>query len=159
MRLWTTTAPTPCACMSVFVAPFDVAIQWDDKGVKGMHRFLNRIWRLFMEICPALCLAWRESLQMSQPNLDKEARAMRQRTHSALKKISADIPDFKSNTAVATLMEWFNALEDYWREVNTPNSPCCADAMAVVSEAVSVYSGALTLRAAYRRRAVGAVWV
>lgn len=69
---------------------------------------------------------------------------MRQRTHSALKKISADIPDFKFNTAVATLMEWFNALEDYWREVNTPNSPCCADAMAVVSEAVECFILALS---------------
>jgi len=128
----------------LFVAPFDVAIQWDDKGVKGMHRFLNRIWRLFMEIRPCFVPHWRESLQMSQPNLDKEARAMRQRTHSALKKISADIPDFKFNTAVATLMEWFNALEDYWREVNTPNSPCCADAMAVVSEAVECFILALS---------------
>ncbi len=126
----------------LFVAPFDVAIQWEEQGVKGMYRFLNRIWRLLSEVRPCFVREWREVLANAE--LDKESRAMRQRTHSALQKITADIPDFKFNTAVATMMEWFNALEDYWRKNNSPNQPCCSDSMAVVSEAVESFILALS---------------
>jgi leucyl-tRNA synthetase len=130
----------------LFVAPFDAAIEWKEEGVKGMHRFLGRVWRLMREARPCFVRDWRpilnESCQTPECPLDEPARKMRQRTHASLKKIAADIPDFKFNTAVATLMEWFNHLEDYWRAVN--QQPCCADAMAVVSEAVECFILALS---------------
>ena len=130
----------------LFVAPFDTAIEWKEEGVKGMHRFLGRVWRLMREVLPCFVRDWRpilnESCQTPECPLDGPARKMRQRTHASLKKIAADIPDFKFNTAVATLMEWFNHLEDYWRGVN--QQLCCADAMAVVSEAVECFILALS---------------
>jgi leucyl-tRNA synthetase len=130
----------------LFVAPFDTAIEWKEEGVKGMHRFLGRVWRLMREARPCFVRDWRpilnESCQTPECPLDEPARKMRQRTHASLKKIAADIPDFKFNTAVATLMEWFNHLEDYWKQVN--QQPCCADAMAVVSEAVECFILALS---------------
>jgi leucyl-tRNA synthetase len=130
----------------LFVAPFDTAIEWKEEGVKGMHRFLGRVWRLMREVRPCFVRDWRpilnESCQTPECPLDEPARKMRQRTHASLKKIAADIPDFKFNTAVATLMEWFNHMEDYWRSVN--QQPCCADAMAVVSEAVECFILALS---------------
>lgn len=92
------------------------------------------------EVRPCFVREWREVL--AQASLDEAGRKLRQRTHSSLKKLHADIPDFKFNTAVATLMEWFNALEDYWKQVN--NAPCCSDAMAVVSEAVESFILALS---------------
>jgi leucyl-tRNA synthetase len=130
----------------LFVAPFDTAIEWKEEGVKGMYRFLGRVWRLMREVRPCFVRDWRpilnESCQTPECPLDEPARKMRQRTHASLKKIAADVPDFKFNTAVATLMEWFNHLEDYWRGVN--QQPCCADAMAVVSEAVECFILALS---------------
>jgi leucyl-tRNA synthetase len=130
----------------LFVAPFDTAIEWKEEGVKGMHRFLGRVWRLMREVRPCFVRDWRpilnESCQTPECPLDEPARKMRQRTHASLKKIAADVPDFKFNTAVATLMEWFNHMEDYWRSVN--QQPCCADAMAVVSEAVECFILALS---------------
>jgi leucyl-tRNA synthetase len=130
----------------LFVAPFDTAIEWKEEGVKGMHRFLGRVWRLMREARSCFVRDWRpilnESCQTPECPLDEPARKMRQRTHASLKKIAADIPDFKFNTAVATLMEWFNHMEDYWRSVN--QQPCCGDAMAVVSEAVECFILALS---------------
>jgi leucyl-tRNA synthetase len=130
----------------LFVAPFDTAIEWKEEGVKGMHRFLGRVWRLMREARSCFVRDWRpilnESCQTPECPLDEPARKMRQRTHASLKKIAADVPDFKFNTAVATLMEWFNHLEDYWRGVN--QQPCCGDAMAVVSEAVECFILALS---------------
>ncbi len=117
----------------LFVAPFDSAIQWEEAGVKGMYRFLTRIWRLMLEVRPCFVREWRTIL--AEPReLPKPLRDLRHRTHATIKKVSADILDFKFNTAVAALMEWFNAMEAFWR--NAQKNPCCADDMAVLSEAV-----------------------
>ncbi|GBC91585.1 Leucine--tRNA ligase [bacterium HR15] len=127
----------------MFVAPFDTAIQWEEQGVKGMHRFLNRLWRLMREVRACFLRDWREILTPeTHARLDDASRQMRQRTHASLKKLHSDIPDFKFNTAVATLIEWLNDLEDYWRKANT--GMCCADCMAVVSEAVECFIVALS---------------
>ncbi|MCS6831886.1 MAG: class I tRNA ligase family protein, partial [bacterium] len=115
----------------LFVAPFDVAIEWREEGVKGMYRFLGRVWRLMRAVRPHFVREWREVL--AGASLGEAERALRRRTHATLKKLHADIPDFKFNTAVAALMEWFNELEDYWKGVGDAPS---AEAKAVVSEAV-----------------------
>jgi leucyl-tRNA synthetase len=120
----------------LFVAPFDVAIQWEEQGVKGMHRFLNRVWRFMLEARPCFVREWREILAQSR-ELTKLQRELCHRTHATIKKVAMDIPDFKFNTAVAALMEWFNAMEAFWRE--TLQNPCCADDMAVLSEAIESF--------------------
>jgi leucyl-tRNA synthetase len=126
----------------LFVAPFDTAIEWKEEGVKGMHRFLGRVWRLMHAARACFVRDWRDILTPeAHERLDDASRQMRQRTHATLKKLHADIPDFKFNTAVAALMEWFNHLEDYWRQTN--QGMCCADAMAVVSEAIECFILAL----------------
>jgi leucyl-tRNA synthetase len=117
----------------LFVAPFDAAIQWEEQGVKGMFRFLHRIWRLMREVQPFFVRDWRAILAGSR-ELPKPARDLRRRTHATIQKVGQDILDFKFNTAVAALMEWFNAIEAFWRA--TAGQMRCADDMAVVSEAV-----------------------
>ncbi len=117
----------------LFVAPFDAAIQWEEQGVKGMFRFLHRIWRLMMEVQPYFVRDWRAILAESR-ELPKPARELRHRTHATIKKVAQDILDFKFNTAVAALMEWFNAIEAFWRA--TDGQTRCADDMAVMSEAI-----------------------
>ena len=128
----------------LFVAPFDAAIQWEEQGVKGMFRFLNRVWRLMMEVLPCFVRDWRAILAESR-ELPKPARELRHRTHATIKKVGQDILDFKFNTAVAALMEWFNAIEAFWRAASPSASTgktgvreqmCCADDMAAISEAV-----------------------
>jgi len=122
----------------LFVAPFDTAIEWKEEGVKGMYRFLGWVWRLMRAVRACFVREWREILTPeAHERLDDASRQMRQRTHATLKKLHSDIPDFKFNTAVAALMEWFNALEDYWQAAN--RGMCCADAMAVVSEAAECF--------------------
>ena len=40
------TAPTRCACYILFVAPPEMALEWQDDQIEGPHRFLQRVWRL-----------------------------------------------------------------------------------------------------------------
>ncbi|MFN2292429.1 MAG: leucine--tRNA ligase [Anaerolineae bacterium] len=87
----------------LFMAPFDRNVLWDEEGITGVERFLQRVWRL--------CLAADgSSVQASERG--KET-VLRRATHKAIRAVTEDIEAFKFNTAVATLMEFVNTLADH----------------------------------------------
>jgi leucyl-tRNA synthetase len=76
----------------LFAAPAEAELEWDDRGLEGSFKFLNRVWRI-------------------QDNLKEKAPAGLYRiAHKAIKKITCDIETFKLNTAIASLMELVNAI-------------------------------------------------
>ena len=85
----------------MFMAPPDVESPWNDDGVPGCYRFLNRIWVLTQEY-----LESHESRVTSHEG-DKE---LLQVIHKAIKKVTNDIEAVKLNTAISTMMECTNDL-------------------------------------------------
>jgi leucyl-tRNA synthetase len=75
----------------MFMAPFELEKPWDTKGITGVRRFLEKLWRL-------------------QERIGAEQEAEHIPVNQAVKKVSADIADCKFNTCVSTLMEAVNAL-------------------------------------------------
>jgi len=76
----------------LFAAPPETELEWDDRGIEGAFKFLNRVWRI-------------------QENLkDKPEPVLLKVLHKTIKKVTADIEDFKFNTAIASLMELVNAI-------------------------------------------------
>jgi len=76
----------------LFAAPPETELEWDDRGIEGAFKFLNRVWRI-------------------QNNLKDKADPVLIRTmHKTIKKVSEDIQEFKFNTAIASLMECVNAI-------------------------------------------------
>ncbi len=76
----------------LFAAPPETELEWDDRGIEGAFKFLNRLWRI-------------------QDNLKEKADLQVYRAlHKAIKKVSEDIEAFKFNTAIAGLMELVNAI-------------------------------------------------
>jgi leucyl-tRNA synthetase len=79
----------------LFAAPPETELEWDDRGIEGAFKFLNRVWRI-------------------QENLkDKADAALTRAMHKAIKKVTEDIESFKFNTAIASLMEFTNAIYQY----------------------------------------------
>jgi leucyl-tRNA synthetase len=76
----------------LFAAPPEDQLEWDDRGLDGTLRFLNRIWRL------------QENLKDIAS--DEALRAL----HKAIKKVGEDYEKFKFNTAIAAMMEAVNVL-------------------------------------------------
>ena len=76
----------------LFAAPPETELEWDDKGIEGAFKFLNRVWRI------------QESLK------EKAGPDLLRILHKTIKKVSEDFQDFKFNTAVARLMELTNAI-------------------------------------------------
>jgi len=80
----------------MFMGPFDQAIPWDEKGVKGARRFLEKVWGL-------------------QSKLNQESRIKNQELesllHKTIKKVGDDIEGLKFNTAVSSLMILANEMD------------------------------------------------
>ncbi|MFA5310775.1 MAG: leucine--tRNA ligase [Candidatus Omnitrophota bacterium] len=79
----------------LFAAPPETELEWDDRGLEGAYRFLNRVWRI-------------------QDNLKEKAddRLLRF-MHKTIKKVGDDFNGFKFNTAIASLMEFTNAIYQF----------------------------------------------
>lgn len=76
----------------LFAAPPETELEWDDRGLEGANKFLNRVWRI------------QENLKAkADPQLLKAL-------HKTINKVTQDIQDFKFNTALASLMELTNAI-------------------------------------------------
>jgi len=76
----------------LFAAPPETELEWDDRGLEGANKFLNRVWRI-------------------QENLkDKASPEVYKALHKSIKKITEDVGDFKFNTAIASMMELTNAI-------------------------------------------------
>jgi len=78
----------------MFMGPFDQAIAWDQKGVKGVRRFLERVW---------MGAEWFFAKEER-----KTSRELKRKLHQTIKKVSEDIEAMKFNTAVSSLMEFTN---------------------------------------------------
>ena len=90
----------------LFIGPPTDDAVWSDHGVEGTARFLDRVWRM----------GTGEIGRVDDRPPGPEDRRILQVAHRTLKKVTGDIDRFAFNTAVAALMSFANALQDYLRE-------------------------------------------
>jgi len=82
----------------MFIAPWEQGGEWDDSGISGISRWLNRVWNLAAE----------EYVPSGRGrDGDKELARM---THQTIKKVTEDIEKIRLNTMIAALMEFTNYL-------------------------------------------------
>ncbi|HEY2989719.1 MAG TPA: leucine--tRNA ligase [Candidatus Binatia bacterium] len=92
----------------LFAAPPEKDLDWSDQGVEGGFRFLTRLWRFVCQHRDALVAATPAS---SSDELPADLRDLRRLTHKTIKKVTDDIElRFHFNTAIAAIMELFNAV-------------------------------------------------
>ncbi|MEZ5405086.1 MAG: leucine--tRNA ligase [Verrucomicrobiia bacterium] len=86
----------------MFMGPLEQSKPWSMQGIRGVHNFLARVWRLFVEEKEdAYQLA--ASIQEGDPSL--EANKL---LHQTIKRVTEDIESMRFNTAISALMEWVN---------------------------------------------------
>jgi leucyl-tRNA synthetase len=82
----------------MFIGPWEQGGEWDDSGISGVSRWLNRVWHLVLD----------ENKSISARSQgDEELVRM---THQTIKKVTEDIEKIRFNTMVAALMEFTNYL-------------------------------------------------
>jgi leucyl-tRNA synthetase len=93
---------------TLFAAPPEKDLEWSDQGVEGAYRFLSRFWR-FVHQHRDLLMGVASTPEPA--NLTAEQRELRRLIHKTIKRVSEDIEErFHFNTAIAAIMELFNAL-------------------------------------------------
>ncbi|MEM5818411.1 MAG: class I tRNA ligase family protein, partial [Desulfitobacterium hafniense] len=96
----------------LFAAPPERDLEWNDQGVEGCYRFLNRVWRLAAQYEEVLKTTGAGANEFGE--LDKAAKDMRRQTHQTIQRVTSDVgARFNFNTAVSAIMELVNALYLY----------------------------------------------
>jgi len=90
----------------MFMGPLEQVKPWNTKGVEGVHRFLNRVWRLFIHDDPE---ATEAMLNASVQDVPLESEMLRL-LHKTMKKVSEDIETLRFNTAISQMMIFVNEL-------------------------------------------------
>src|SRR5665647_3805824 len=78
----------------MFLGPYEEGGDFQDRGISGVKRFLDRLWR---------------SVQDARTEGDLEPEVQR-KLHQTIKKVGEDIPRLGYNTAIAAMMEYMNTM-------------------------------------------------
>ena len=93
---------------TLFAAPPDQGLDWQDKGVEGISRFLGRVYRFVSRNAKPNDPAWNAPVP---GELSPAARTLRRKMHQTIKRISDDFAGrWHFNTSIAAVMEFVNEL-------------------------------------------------
>ena len=93
----------------LFAAPPNNDLEWSERGVEGVNRFLGRVWRLVEDNLENL-KAHNKIIPVHEIKNDAE-REFKRKIHDTIKNVTRDLIDEKQfNTAIARLMELTNAI-------------------------------------------------
>jgi len=82
----------------MFMGPLDIAKPWNSKDVGGVSRFLQRVWRLFID----------EETGDLRPAGEENGPVIERALHRCIKKVGDDIERMAFNTAVSAMMILLN---------------------------------------------------
>jgi leucyl-tRNA synthetase len=89
---------------TMFAAPPEQSLEWNDSAVEGAHRFLRKLWKTVHTH-----LAAGDGAASILSSLDQKQQDLRRKTHTTIIKVSNDFGGRQTfNTAIAAVMELLN---------------------------------------------------
>ena len=112
---------------TLFAAPPEKDLEWDEKGVEGCFRFLDRMWRTFAPRAAALAAApWPGP---GEGEGDARRAALRRKVHQTIERVTVDVDRrLHLNTPVSSLMELLNAIAEFLRQERDGDLPFLKEA-------------------------------
>jgi len=93
---------------SLFAAPPDRDLDWQDSGIEGIQRFLGRVYRFVVRNAFPDHPEWRNPVPADLP---PAARAIQRKMHQTIKRVSDDFQGrWHFNTCISAIMELVNTL-------------------------------------------------
>ncbi|PKO62955.1 MAG: leucine--tRNA ligase [Betaproteobacteria bacterium HGW-Betaproteobacteria-18] len=111
---------------TMFTAPPEATLEWNDAAVEGSYRFLRRVWNFGVKLAATAPVE-----NLSTVEFGKEVKALRLEIHTVLKQVDYDYQRMQYNTVVSGAMKMINALEDF-------KAIDCADAQVVLIEGFGI---------------------
>ncbi len=91
----------------MFMGPIDAAKPWDPNGIDGSKKFLDRVWRLFVESGKVQDTASLES--QNDEKIQASIKALEKVYNYTVKKVTNDYENMFFNTAISQMMIFVNA--------------------------------------------------
>ena len=102
---------------TMFTAPPEATLEWNDAAVEGSYRFLRRVWNFGSKLAASGSVAQygplAASTGMAGATFGAAAKSLRLEVHSVLKQVDYDYQRMQYNTVVSGAMKMINALEDF----------------------------------------------
>jgi leucyl-tRNA synthetase len=102
---------------TMFTAPPEATLEWNDASVEGSYRFLRRVWNFGFKLSAMNLVAVHADITgaggINGLILSKEAKVLRREIHNVLKQVDYDYQRMQYNTVVSGAMKMINALEDF----------------------------------------------
>ncbi len=99
----------------MFLGPIEVSKPWDTKGIEGVHRFLKKLWRLYVNEGGEWLPVEPDAERSRSVGPDAEGQGKREENlrtiHRLIKKVGDDIERFGFNTCVSAFMIAVNDLQ------------------------------------------------
>jgi len=115
---------------SLFASPPERDLEWSDQGVDGSFRFLNRVWKLVVELAPLISNAG--SVKKDQ-SFSGDSGKLRRVIHKTIKKVTEDVEErFHFNTAIAAIMELVNSISSFESKKDPSSAPVLKEALEAV---------------------------
>ena len=83
----------------MFMGPLDAAIAWSEDGLEGARKFLDRVWRLFID----------EDGKVRDRITTYDDKSLEVVFHQTVKKVTEDYENLQFNTGISQLMVFINA--------------------------------------------------
>jgi leucyl-tRNA synthetase len=93
---------------TLFAAPPDKELDWQDLGIEGIQRFLSRVYRYFVRNAKPADAEWNAAIPAE---LSPAARQIQRKLHQTIKRVTDDFAGrWHFNTSIAAMMELMNEL-------------------------------------------------
>jgi leucyl-tRNA synthetase len=99
---------------TMFTAPPEATLEWNDSAVEGSYRFLRRVWNFGVKLVAINSIAAQAvNTPATGENSSKNTKNLRLELHTLLKQVDFDYQRMQYNTVVSGCMKLLNALEDF----------------------------------------------
>ncbi|MGQ2922091.1 MAG: leucine--tRNA ligase [Hydrogenophaga sp.] len=116
---------------TMFTAPPEATLEWNDAAVEGSYRFLRRVWAFGLKLSATSGLGALAAGVSKQP-LSKAAKALRLEMHTVLKQVDYDYQRMQYNTVVSGAMKMLNALEDFKADGSAGDNAALAESFGIL---------------------------
>lgn len=90
---------------TMFTAPPEATLEWNDAALEGSYRFLRRVWNFGARLGAGGVA--------KASSYGKQSQALRREIHAVLRQVDYDYQRMQYNTVVSGAMKMLNALEDF----------------------------------------------
>lgn len=87
----------------MFLGPLEAMKPWNPRGIEGVHRFLQKVWRN--------CIGPEGGLHPKISDTATDSPEVDKLLHKTIQKVGDDIENLRFNTAISAMMEFNNALQ------------------------------------------------